>query len=41
VHETNEWLVLPYEMSGLTIDELQANRPELASIIDRLRPFTR
>ncbi len=40
VHETNEWLVLPYEMSGLTIDELQANRPELASIIDRLRPFT-
>jgi hypothetical protein len=41
VHETNEWLVLPYEMSGLTIEELQANRPELASIIDRLRPFTR
>lgn len=41
VHETNEWLVLPYEMSGLTIDELQANRPELASIINRLRPFTR
>ncbi|MEE8425635.1 MAG: phosphoribosyltransferase family protein [Woeseiaceae bacterium] len=41
VHETNEWLVLPYEMSGLTIDELQANRPELASIIDKLRPFTR
>ncbi len=40
VHETNEWLVLPYEMSGLTIEELQANRPELASIIDRLRPFT-
>ncbi len=41
VHETDEWLVLPYEMSGLTIDELHANRPELASIIDRLRPFAR
>ncbi len=40
VHETNEWLVLPYEMSGLSIDELQENRPELASIIKRLRPFT-
>jgi hypoxanthine phosphoribosyltransferase len=36
VHETSDWLVLPYEMSGLKLDELRDNRPELADILDRL-----
>ena len=39
VHETNDWLILPYELSGLSIEELHAHKPELAGIIDRLRPF--
>ncbi len=39
VHETGDWLVLPYELTGLSIDELMRNRPELGSIIERLRPF--
>jgi uncharacterized protein len=39
VHETDEWLVLPYELSGLSVEELRANRPELSSIIDRLEPL--
>ncbi|MEJ2129669.1 MAG: phosphoribosyltransferase family protein [Woeseiaceae bacterium] len=39
VHETDEWLVLPYELSGLSVEELRANRPELESIIDRLEPL--
>jgi len=39
VHETNDWLILPYELSGLSIDELHQHKPELAGIIDRLRPF--
>ena len=38
VHETNEWLVLPYELSGFTIDELRKSRPELSGLIDRLAP---
>ena len=38
VHETKEWLVLPYELSGFTIDELRKNRPELSGLIDRLAP---
>ena len=37
VHKTSDWLVLPYELSGLSIDELQAHKPELAPVIDRLR----
>lgn len=36
VHETSDWLVLPYELSGLTIDELRAEKPEIRRVIDRL-----
>ena len=36
VHETDEWLMLPYELTGMSIDELRANRPEIGSVIDRL-----
>jgi len=39
VHETKDWLVLPYELSGLSVDELREHRPELESIIDRLEPL--
>jgi hypothetical protein len=38
VHKTNDWLVLPYELSGFSIDELRANRPEMAGLFDRLAP---
>ncbi len=37
VHETQEWLVLPYELSGLSVDELKTHKPELLPVIDRLR----
>lgn len=36
VHETDGWLVLPYELSGFTIDELRENRPEMAGLFDKL-----
>jgi len=39
VHETSDWLVLPYELTGLSLEELSANRPELADVVERLRPF--
>ena len=39
VHETQDWLVLPYELSGLSVEELRENRPELGGIIDRLEPL--
>ena len=38
VHETDDWLVLPYELSGFSISELRANRPEMAGLLDRLAP---
>lgn len=36
IHETADWLILPYELHGLTIDELKAHKPELAAVADRL-----
>jgi len=41
VHETDEWLVLPYELSGFSVDELRENRPEMSGLIDRLAPHVK
>lgn len=37
IHETAEWLVLPYELNGLSLDELATHKPELEPVMDRLR----
>jgi hypoxanthine phosphoribosyltransferase len=39
VHETRDWLALPYELTGMTLDELRQHRPELLSVINRLQPL--
>lgn len=39
VHETSDWLALPYELTGMSIAEIIEHRPELASIVERLKPF--
>ena len=41
VHETSDWLVLPYEMSGFSIQELKANRPDMKELFERLAPYVR
>ncbi len=41
VHETSDWLVLPYELSGFSIDELRQSRPEMSGLIDRLEPYSK
>ena len=38
VHETKDWLVLPYEMSGFSIAELKENRPQMSELFERLAP---
>jgi len=30
VHETDRWLVFPHELDGLSLEEIAANKPELA-----------
>jgi hypoxanthine phosphoribosyltransferase len=39
VARTDDWLVLPYELSGLSLQELRDHRPELDAVIDRLPQF--
>ncbi|MEM7433172.1 MAG: phosphoribosyltransferase family protein [Pseudomonadota bacterium] len=37
VHRTSDWLVLPYELSGMTIDELRRERSDLdRDVVDRI-----
>ncbi len=36
VHETADWLILPYELSGLSLEELRQHKPEIQPIVDRL-----
>jgi hypothetical protein len=33
VHETDQWLVFPHELNGLTAEEIQAGKPEMADLI--------
>jgi hypoxanthine phosphoribosyltransferase len=33
LHETDDWLVLPYELTGLSREEILANKPYLAPIL--------
>jgi len=41
VRETSDWLVLPYELSGFSVEELQRNRPEMADLLGRLAPHVK
>ncbi|MGI9284719.1 MAG: phosphoribosyltransferase [Pseudomonadales bacterium] len=36
VHETEEWLVFPHELDGLSTEEIIANKPGIASIKEHL-----
>lgn len=36
VHETADWLILPYELSGLSLAELRHHKPEILPVIERL-----
>ena len=36
IHETSDWLVLPYELSGLSLAEIRDNKPEMLPVVDRL-----
>lgn len=36
LHTTEDWLVMPYELTGLTRDEIVANKPFMLPILDSL-----
>ena len=37
LHETDQWLVFPHELEGLSISEIESNKPELLDLIDKLK----
>ena len=39
LHETDEWLVFPHELDGLTIDEIKENKPAVRDLIDKISPI--
>ena len=39
IHETDQWLVFPHELEGLTTEEIAKNKPELSSLIDKIEPL--
>ena len=36
LHETDDWLVFPHELDGLTIDEIKENKPQLKNLISNI-----
>ena len=38
LHETSDWLVLPYELTGLTRAEIEAHKPWILPLLDALKP---
>ena len=36
VHEVDEWLVFPYELQGLSREEIQASKPAIAGVLETL-----
>lgn len=39
LYETDEWLVFPHELDGLTIDEIRRNKPQLKNLIDKISEY--
>ena len=39
LHETDQWLVFPHELEGLSIEEIIENKPELTELVDKIKPL--
>lgn len=36
IHKTSDWLILPYELSGVDIEDLRLHKQEIQPVVDRL-----
>ena len=37
IHETDQWLVFPHELEGLSLEEIEANKPQLSDLISKIK----
>jgi hypoxanthine phosphoribosyltransferase len=38
INESDDWLVFPHELDGLTLEEMARHKPELGGLLDNLAP---
>jgi hypothetical protein len=38
INESEDWLVFPHELEGLTVEEIAQHKPELSGLLDSLAP---
>ena len=36
LYETDKWLVFPHELEGLSLQEIENNKPEVSKLIDQI-----
>ena len=39
LHETDQCLVFPHELEGLSLEEIQKNKPELQDLMDKIKEY--
>ena len=39
MRETDEWLVLPYELTGMTLEEIAERKQGMTDVVEALRPY--
>tara|TARA_A100001234_G_C12619904_1_gene383330 strand:- start:911 stop:1474 length:564 start_codon:yes stop_codon:yes gene_type:complete len=39
IHETDQWLVFPHELEGLTLEEIINNKPEIKDLVQNIKDF--
>ena len=37
LHKTDQWLVFPHELEGLSLEEIKENKPELNNLISNIK----
>ena len=38
LYETDKWIVFPHELKGLSLEEIESNKPMLSGLIDKISP---
>jgi hypoxanthine phosphoribosyltransferase len=39
LYKTDQWLVFPHELEGLSLEEIQKNKPELQDLMDKIKEY--
>lgn len=37
IHKTDQWLIFPHELEGLTFEDIKENKPELKNLLEQIK----